>query len=259
MFGRQRKDDEDPFAALKDGGTYQSTPMTVPSVGDSGLGADPPVGHAVPPPPVVRTPSSRVRSRGSGYGPQIWLRVASFGIIAAVALAVPLLTAHHASHSTFSVPSFNFGGGSPTSPTPHAVHVNYLTPHALGSGLARIEKLAPGARVSLLRIDDHSLSVTAVPRHGRSKLIYFGPTGTFVTPTSSTGQVPVAISQIRPGVIRRLVAGMRSRFHVPPRRIDYIVLSSPQGSGAHWVLFTKAPSRTGYIASVSGGGLARIP
>src|ERR1700694_2715204 len=38
MFG-WRKNDEDPFAALKDGGAYQSAPTTIPDIG-VGLGAD---------------------------------------------------------------------------------------------------------------------------------------------------------------------------------------------------------------------------
>ena len=48
MFGR-RKDEEDPFAALKNDGTYQSAPSTLP---DFGLGGDPPsVSPSSTPPP----------------------------------------------------------------------------------------------------------------------------------------------------------------------------------------------------------------
>jgi hypothetical protein len=52
---------------------------------------------------------------------------------------------------------------------------------------------------------------------------------------------------------------MRTRFHVPSSRIDYIVLSSPAGLAIHWILFTKAPSHAGYSASLSGGHLVRLP
>jgi hypothetical protein len=283
MFGRRRNDDEDPFAALKEGGTYQSAPTTVPALGDTGLGGDPATGLggdaatapvAAPSPtttaPVASQPpastrtwvppaSTRSRRGGIGLGTQIGVRIAVVGVFALVAIGIPLAAVHHASHSTFSVPSFNFNPQTtPGATTTPATSVSYLTPGGLRAGLAHVERLAPGARLSLLRLDDHSLSVTAVQRHGGSKLIYLGPNGTFVTATQSAGEVPVSISTIRPAVVARLIAEMRTRFHVPARRIDYIVLSSPQGSSPSWVIFTKAPSHPCYSATLSGAGLTRI-
>src|SRR5437763_254424 len=104
-----RKDDEDPFAALKDGATYKSTPSPVP----------------------VR-------------------------------------------------------------------HVSYLNPAGVRAGIAHLERVVPGARVVLFRIDAKSLSATAVGRHG-IKEVYFGPTATLVTSAPSPGERPVPISQVRPG------------------------------------------------------------
>jgi hypothetical protein len=280
MFGRRRKDDEDPFAALKDGGTYESAPTTVPSIGDNGLGADAASGPvaALPPPAATATapvasqrpastsawvPPSNPRPRrvggGIGWGTQVGFRIALIVGITAVAALIPLLAVHRATHSTFSVPSFNFNPETtPGSSTPPPSSINYLTPRGLHAGLAHIERLVPEARVSLLRLDDHSLSITAVGGHGASKLISFSPTGTFVTSAPGAGEVPLSISVVRPGVVARLIAEMRSRFHVPARSIDYIVLSSPQGSSPSWVIFTKAPSHPGYSATLSGAGLHRI-
>jgi hypothetical protein len=263
VFGWRRKDDEDPFAALKDGGTYQSPPSTVPTIGDTTTA---PVASQPPaPPPPTKTfvpPSYGGRSRRSsfGWGTQVGFRLAAIATITGLAVGIPLLVSvHHASVPAFSVPSFNVNPETtPTSPTPAPVQTSYLTPHGLRAGLAHIEKLAPGARLSLLRLDDHSLSTTAFAPRGGSKLISFSPTGTFVTSTPGTGQEPVPISQIRPSVIARLLGEMRTRYHVPARRIDYIVLSSPQGSSPSWVIFTKAPSHPGYLATLSGAGLHRI-
>ena len=55
MFGR-RKSDEDPFAALKDGATYQSTPTTVPDVGRPRVRTAPPR----PPSAAHRDPAQNV-------------------------------------------------------------------------------------------------------------------------------------------------------------------------------------------------------
>jgi hypothetical protein len=266
MFGRRRKDEEDPFAALKDGGTYQSAPMTVPPIGDTTTAApvasQPPAPPAPPAPTKTWVPPSGPRPQrgGSGLGTQIGVRLAVAGVFALVAVGIPLIAAHHASHSgVFSVPSFNLNPGStPSTPSPSRTQINYLSSAGVSAGLAHIGQIAPGARVSQLRLDHHSLSVTAIPRHGGSKLIYFGPNGTFVTSAPSTGQAPVAMSQVRPAALHRLLAGMRTRFHTPASRIDYIVLSSPQGSSPSWVIFTTAPSHPGYLATLSGAGLHRI-
>ena len=51
---------------------------------------------------------------------------------------------------------------------------------------------------------------------------------------------------------------MGRRFHVPARRIDYMVISSPQGLPAQWILFTKAPSHPGFGATLGGARLHRL-
>ncbi len=283
MFGR-RKDDEDPFAALKDGGTYQSQPTTVPDVGAGGLpgqssqsvtapsvsaspgiAAPPPALPALPAPPATplgSLPALRPRQSrrygGSGRGPMILLRLAIPAVVIA-AIAIPAINMRHSIHS-FSVPSFSTPSSIPATPTPApARSVSYLTPRGVRAGLARISKLAPGARLTLLRVDGHSLSAIAT-LHGRgAKLIYFGPTGTTVTGTASPGQDPIALSQIRPNVVGRLMAAMHARFHVPASRIDYMVISSPPGLSPHWIIFSKAPARHGYSAALGGANPAQLP
>ena len=149
MFGR-RKDDEDPFAALKDGGTYQSQPTTVPDIGAGGLpgqsgqsatapsvSASP--GVAAAPPPIPLPPTTSLgslpafrprRSRrfgGSGTGPMILLRLAIPAVVIA-AIAIPAINVGHSIHS-FSIPPFSTPSSIPATPAPApAPSVSYLTP-----------------------------------------------------------------------------------------------------------------------------------
>jgi hypothetical protein len=178
-------------------------------------------------------------------------------------IAIPLLTVGRSVRSALSVPTVNFGQGSgpasgePSPPRP-AQPVSYLNPAGLRAGLAHVATLDPGARLTLLRVDAASLSVTATLPNGVAKLIYFGPTGTHVTAGAATGQRPIPISQIRPGVVGRLVAEMGRRFHVAPNQIDYMVLSSPPMFRTQWVVFSKAPGHPGYAATLTGTNLTPL-
>jgi hypothetical protein len=285
MFGR-RKDDDDPFSALKDGAIYQSTPTTISDTGVGGLGtgglgtsglgtesgkapaataapgrkATPPMRTSPPgsvPPVVVRR---RSRSFGVGLGTQIVIRLVVVAVVIA-AIAVPLFNAGNAVRS-ISVPTVNFessSGGASNSPSPKSAKpVSYLTPAGLRAGLAQVAKLEPGARLTVLRIDADTLSATAMLRNGAAKEIYLGPTGPQVTTGAATGQRPIPISQIRPSVVGRLVVEMGRRFHVAPNRIDYMVITSPPGLPAQWILFSKAPAHPGFSATLRGTDLRAL-
>jgi len=159
---------------------------------------------------------------------------------------------------TTSQPSTATTAGKKAAPAPHAA-TSYLTLAGLRAGLAHIARLAPGARLTIVRVAADSLSADAALPHGRNKEIIFEPTGTFVVSGPSTGERPIPMSQIRPTAVTRIVAEMRRRFRVPANRIDYIVLSSPTGAPTQWITFTKAPSHPGFAASLDGTGLARLP
>jgi hypothetical protein len=284
MFGRRKSDDEDPFAALKDGGTYQSSPMTVPDIG-VGLGdsqgaqaatqaqaasqaqAAPSIqttGQTTM--PTMTAPQTSGFGSVSSYGGAIRTRRSGFGavrlvvvLIVIAAVAIPVLSITKSVHSV-SIPSFNFGSSTtaPATSAPSAPHhVSYLTPAGVRAGIAHLRRVVPGARVVLFRIDAKSLSATAVGRHG-AKEVYFGPTGSLVSSAPATGERPVPISQVRPAVVATLIAQMNRRFHVPPRRIDYMVISSPPGLPTQWIVFSKAPSHPGFAATLTGAGLHRL-
>jgi len=138
-----------------------------------------------------------------------------------------------------------------------AVAIPLTSSASLRAALARVRRAAPGARVALLRIDATSFSVTA-SRLGHLQQIYFGPVGTVITPGNTGGQLGVPLSKIKPDAVTRMVNDMQRRFHVPARKIDYIVLVSPPGLGPSWALFTKTPAHTGYQAALSGAGLKRL-
>lgn len=314
MFGRKKRDEEDPFAALKQGGTFESAPTTASDIGLGSGSVQPPPSATLPqqsvtlpppsvtpsqtsiaaqtptvaqpspsptpstttssifteqpkpapPPPTPRFQPNRQSQRRGLYvlGLPVAVRMLVFGILI-VAFGIPIVSSIKSAVHSIKIPSFHFGtttsDGSSSSPVPQPPKpVNYLRVAGVRSGLARLRRIAPGGSVTLLRLDADSLSVTALRRGHGSKEVYFGPSGTSVTVTSSTGQVPVPISKINPNVIGSLVSQMGRRYHVPARRIDYIVLTSPPGLPAQWVLFTKAPSHPGYSASLSGQGLSPL-
>jgi hypothetical protein len=193
-----------------------------------------------------------------GFGSAIVLRLVIAAIVIG-AVAVPIFSVGSAVHK--GIQSFGFGSTTGTSITPSprpARPVSYLKPAGVRAGLARIARLAPGARLTLLRIDADTLSAIAVLPNGQAKLIHFAAGGTAVLPGSATGERPVPLSEIHPSVVGRLVADMGRRFHVPRNRIDYIVISSPQGLPAQWIVFSKAPSHPGFGASLSGANLHRL-
>jgi hypothetical protein len=248
MLGR-RKDDEDPFAALRDGGTYRSTPTQLSETRVGGLGA-----------PAAPT-RSRVM-RGGGWSRRAArLMIAAFVVVpAAVAGAAAIITT--AGQSGGGVTSVTASPTpSPTSARPApapAAPVSYLDPAGLRAGLIRVEKLAPGARLTLLRIDAASLSTIAVLPGGAAKEIYIGPSGTVMSAVAASGEQPIPISQISPDVVGRLVAEMGSRFHVSPGRIDYMVISSPPGLPPQWIVFSTAPAHPSYSATLRGGNLTAL-
>lgn len=302
MFGR-RKDEDDPFAALKDGVTYKSEPTTVAGLGSTDLAPDPlnpltapaDTGPAPPltaatasasasasgmPPGPSSTPQATLRAPGtanvgsasaygavrrttrssySGFGLGTVIRL-GFVLVVLAAVAIPIISASKAGHST-NVPSLNFG--STTSPSTSATpgtpkRVTYLSPAGVSAGLAHLKKVAPGARVSLLRIDSKSFNAIVVRRHQGAREIFFGPGITLTTSAPAVSERPVPLSAVRPAVVGRLIAEMHSRFHVPPGRIDYMVISSPPGLPTQWIVFTKAPSHPGYGATLGGAGLHKL-
>jgi hypothetical protein len=276
VFG-WRKDDEDPFAALKDGGTFQSTPTTP---ADIGLGGESIVHPQTPTAPAaVQTraapaaaqtraaPAAAPAARSSStrrYGPGggAIARLAIVAIIVVIAAVIPIVTSTSHSIHSISIPSFNPGSGGDngfTPSTPSAPSTtSYLRSSSLRSALRRIAGIAPDSRLALLRLDARSLSTTAVLRGRRAKLIYFGPSGTFVTSSTPPSEQPIPISAIQPSAINRIVASMRRRFHVPASRIDYMVLTSLPAKGASWIIFAKTHGHPGYSATLSGTGLAPL-
>jgi hypothetical protein len=151
MFGR-RKADEDPFAALKEGGTYHSSPLSLP---EFGLGDDAPTGPSATPQspagsisatPVATTTSSSSTSLPPGSSPPTSPPPTSSGrryksstvpfrsaygfgrgvgwawrlLIVAIVSVVIGSTVLGVSHSVHSVkiPSFNFNTGDVTTTSP---------------------------------------------------------------------------------------------------------------------------------------------
>jgi hypothetical protein len=168
-------------------------------------------------------------------------------------------------HSAFSVPFPHVGSAASTAgaaaqaaPTAPAAPVSYLNAVALRAGLARVAKLAPGARLSNLRVDARSFNVEAVRPNRDAKEIYFGPTGTMIVDAGPLGDAGIASSQIRPQAIPRLLAAMARQFHVAPDRIDYMVLNTSSGLGPQWIVFAKGPAHPGFAATLDGANLHRL-
>jgi hypothetical protein len=197
------------------------------------------------------------------FGLGVGMRLA---IVAAViaGVTIPLISVGRMGTS-FSVPTPpSIAGGVPTrsvptSNAPWRKPVSNLTAAGVRAGLARVAKLLPGARLGLVRLDGRSMIASARLRDGSFKQIVITATGSIETSGASTGQRVLPISLISPRAVTRLVTGMRSRFHVPADRIDYMVLSSPPGLATRWIIFAKAPNHPGFSATLAGGGLRRLP
>ncbi len=290
MFRQQRIEDRGPIRRYKkvrpDRRKGSRSPRPVVGTADAISNADASMGSGSSPPPAspsaptgspILPPSSpfRVTVLPSHSRLRTFIVVGVFALFI-VGIAIPLISVGNTVSSfsrsfqgagPASAGRSNSGGPSSSAPAnggpPKATlaprHVSYLTAAGARVGLAQIARRAPGARVSLVRIAAASISATARLPNGSSELIALLPTGPLVAATPSSGQRSLPIKQIRPGVVARLVAAIRTRFHVPVSRIDYMVLSSPVGLPIHWILFTKAPSHPGYSASLSGSNLIRLP
>ena len=157
MFGRRKQQDEDPFAALKDGGTYQSSPVTVPDL-DVGLGggagstgggagstgggagstapasapatagATPAMGPVAGPAPTPGSVQPSALGSGFTYAPGARRRRSGFSgpkvlvrlVLAGVAVAVvaSVIGAVGSAVHSVSVPSFSISTSSPAPRTP---------------------------------------------------------------------------------------------------------------------------------------------
>jgi hypothetical protein len=191
----------------------------------------------------------------------VWLIV--LGVIAAI--VVPIISsASHAIHS-FSIPSFSvpspsipsFSTPTPKPPKPHP-RTNYLRPGATRAGLARIEKRFPGARVTNLRIDSSSMDAFVYTKGGGVKDLTMNSSGTFVSSSPGAGERPIAISAIPAGAVTRIIRAIRSRFHIPPSRIDYMVLTTVPNLPPRWITFSKGPSHAAYAAALDGSDLQKL-
>ena len=137
--------------------------------------------------------------------------------------------------------------------------MSYLTPHGLRVGLAQVERLTHGARsLTLLRVDAKSLITYATRSNGTISQVSISPGLTFVTSAPNPGERPIPMSKIKPNVLGALLAQLHRRFHVPPSRIDYAVVSSAAGETPEWVIFVKNASHQGYIAPLSGGTIQPV-
>jgi hypothetical protein len=256
VFGGRKQDEEDPFAALKDGGRYSGRPVRQPT-GIPGTGIEP---TEVPPPRPLpgRRPATPVRPRTDATAARrrgVLLLVAMVCGVVAAALVGAL--AGHISKPITAV-HVGPGAGGSSFPTAPVRPTHYLTAAGLAQGLAQVERTVPGVQgVSLLRIDATSLSVNAKVSGAVYKNVVFGPYGTFVTANASTGQRYIRIASIEPQAVPRLQAAMQRQYGVAPREIDYMVLDWIPGLVPQWVLYTRA--QKGYVASMSGENPQPIP
>jgi hypothetical protein len=261
VFGRRNRDDEDPFAVLKESGTYTSGPTsTLPGIPGSSEQTPTPAGPNRPPAPSSRqaarpaTPARARRSRSNWGGYLILLRILiPLGVVIAIVAAVH--TGDTVSTPTFSVP----GISSNTPSSGHHVITttlrtpSYLTATGLTAGLADVRHTAPGSKLLLLRIDSTTLAATVSSGHGQAEEILLGPSGTLKESAGSPGSAGISFSQIKPAVPPRLVSEMARKFHVPRSHLSYMVAIAFQGLPPTWGVYLK--NGTNYLASLSGAGL----
>jgi hypothetical protein len=270
MFKRS-KDDEDPFAALKGGGTYHSEPAAVPSTPT----AWPTAGAASATPGSTPTPMPRStaprprRTRRTGMGIFGWMAIPiTIAVLAGVAVLLlatvgsssnsgvaPVKSVSVAHHSVaHQQPQPNTTGGG--APTPHRTQTaDYLTAAGLKSGLAELAKLSPGARILDLKVTSAQLTgIMQRPNHS-VELVSVSPGARFTAGAGPTGEHPLPISAIHPAVVAKLVTEMHHHFGVPPSRIDYMVAFWFPQAIAEWEVFVKGDSMHPYLATLAGAQL----
>ena len=269
MFGRRKQEDEDPFAALKQSGTYKSTPSGalpgIPGTIEEPKRAPPrPTARAVPSTAraAPRAGTSKRRSGRPRDGRHVFLLRVLAPLVAVAFVGIAFSAGHTGSSPGIgainNAPGFApVAGDSSTAITRPPRPTSYLTAAGLASGLARVQKLAPGSKPLNLRIDSTSLDAQVIQHGGATKEISLTSSGTYVIPLSNLDEPSFPFSELRPAVVPRLITELRRRFHVPPSRIDYAVADSFPGTGPMWRVFLK--NGAGYTASISGSGLAPIP
>jgi hypothetical protein len=289
VFGRDKQDDEDPFAALKEGGTYQSTPTGtlqgipgsapldvapvtpgstrnqtvagIPGSGSDAVQASPrnvvPRPGQVPAKTQTRPAQRRPKRRGSGGGLLlVRILIPLAAVIAVVAVTHSGTTGNAPSIGSINtVPGIGIGTGTGTGSGSVSVSrpASYLSAKGLAAGLAHVRRLAPGSKLLLLRIDSHSLAATVTHGRGQAEEILLSPSGTLKESAGSPGSLEISFSQIDPAVPPRLIAEMGRRFHVPKSHISYLVAFSFQGLPPSWGVYLT--NDTNYQASLSGAGL----
>jgi hypothetical protein len=268
VFGRRKEEDEDPFAALKQSGTYQSTPSTrtLPGIPGSTEGpepvrprtarrAAPSTARAAP-----RAGTPKRRRSGPRYGRHVFL-LRFLAPVVAVGAAIAFSSIHNAGQSPSitsinNAPGLSPGGGvsiphAPPGPT------SYLTTANLTAGLARVQRMAPGSRLLNLRIDSTSLDAEVAEHGGGAKEISLAPSGNYDITLTNMDLPSFPFSDVRPAVIPRLLAELQRRFHVHRGQFDYAVADAFSGAAPSWNLFLK--NDKGYLASISGAHLQAIP
>jgi hypothetical protein len=273
VFGRGKADKDRYARPRRKSDHASSSGKTRSRAGDdrvtSAPAPPPPTGPTSSPPRPSRQQTEAfaqaVRNSQRSVGLAIVVRLAIVAVVIG-AVVVPLI------NTGSTIPSFSIPTPVPTVPGSFGTKtgpgkagqkspkpVSYLTVGGVRAGLARVAKRLPGARLALVRLSASSLIASAGLRGGGFRQIVLGPTGTLIGPGASSGERLIPLSQITPQAVRRIVTGMRARFHVPPAKIDYMVLSSPPGAATRWIIFSKAPGHPGFSASLTGAGLTRLP
>jgi hypothetical protein len=263
---RGRRADEDPFAALRTGADYRSEPTTsIPGLGDSGWAT-------TPAPPATPGPPAR---RGSRSGARRAAGILKLGVAILIvgALVAPLLAVVGSGHSSGGGPSVlqqavplvvphavqHVGGAQGATPRRPGPTVSFLRPAALRFGLARIARLVPGAGLTAFTVTRTSLIAIAIRRGTWAQTVYLGPAGAAVDVGAAIGERPIPIAAIHPGVVGALIAELNRRFEVGPREIARLVISSPPGRPAEWLISTTGARGQRFDAALDGRGLRAMP
>ena len=134
---------------------------------------------------------------------------------------------------------------------------SYLTAANLATGLARVQRMAPGSRLLNLRIDATSLDAEVAEHGGGAKEISLAPSGNYDMRPEQPGLPSFPFSDVRPAVVPRLLGELERRFHVHRGRVRLRGRGCVRGRAT--VLGPVPEERQGrYIASISGAGSPRL-
>lgn len=247
MFRRGTRE-QDPFGALKDGGTYSSA-REQPRLK---------LADRLKPAAKPQRPRGRLRPRRAHTGVVIALAVVAWATLQV--LKSDPSTPTSSPQISVSIPQINVGLPSSSKPTPTTTvaSADYLTPDGLRVGLGQVAKLVPRAQIYDLNLAAGSLDADVLVPSGRVRDVDISDGSATVTAGSGDDEHPLTLASIQPQALTAIGDALTRSYRIPADRISDLYLSWESGLPApNWVLTIGGGQNVTFSAGLDGTDLTR--